>query len=218
MERCRRCNAKIEQGWSFCPRCGSLQKGDFFSRPITEHLKRMRQEFAHMDKMFEKNFEMFDISPYFRKPTKAGFSIRISTTSGKKPQISVKTYGNVDKDKILDQVAHQLKQGRPLRFTIKPKPVQKKLPQSVAPHAAEPPKSLEEAKSSVKRQDNKVIVEVHMPHAHSLNEIEVKELENSVEVKFVKGDKAYFNIFTKPPHSRLVNKRLEKGILYLEFY
>jgi HSP20 family molecular chaperone IbpA len=221
--KCPRCGNETEKGWEYCPKCGrDLRNQEFFS----EVFNRINREFREMDKLFERNIEAMDISSFFRKPVKprgSGFSIRITQRSGNKPDVSVKTYGNVDKEKIREEL-HKVGVKAPENFEIEKKKqeeVRRKeepraLVQSVHLGMGEPKKT-EEPQAEVRRTESKVIVDIDMPDVKSEDHIEVKDLESSVEVKARAGDKAYFKILTKPAQSRLTSKRFEKGVLYLEF-
>lgn len=75
----------------------------------------------------------------------------------------------------------------------------------------------EEPKTSVAKSASKVVVSIHLPDVKSDHDIEISDLESSVEVKALADDRAYFKILTKPPQFRLARKSFEKGVLHLEF-
>jgi HSP20 family molecular chaperone IbpA len=220
--KCPRCGNETEKGWGYCPKCGrDLRSQEFFS----EVFNRINREFREMDKLFESNIEAMDISSFFKKPVKPrgkGFSIRITQRSGDKPDVSVKTFGDVDKEKIneeLQKFGVKPPGGMGIRKEEKPRQPEERpraVMKSVHGEMGEPKKT-EEPETDVRRTESKVIVDIEMPDVKSEDHIEVKELEGSVEVKARAGDKAYFKILTKPANSRLTSKRFEKGILYLEF-
>jgi len=213
--KCPNCGTEMEKGWSYCPRCGFRPRsvfGDLFN----EIFSKIRREMKEMETS-EKDFEAFDISPWFSvrvpknsrlikatEPTSSGFSIRIVQSGGKEPQISIKTFGDVDKERIEKQV-NQLGY----------KPMVK--PKEAAKPARPTPSATEEPKTDVRRLDSKVLVDIEVPGVKSEDDIEIKELENSVEVKAIAGDKAYFKILTKPEQFSLTKKQLDKGRLHLEF-
>ncbi len=209
--RCPNCGSRVEEDWEFCPRCGNRLKGDIF----TDVFSRIEREFKEMDRMFERNFEVFDLSPFFTKPMKGrGFSIRITQTSGEKPKISVKTFGDVDRKEIEEEMKR-------LGFRDKVKAVGSKIREIREPREERKlsltgAKVTEEPKTSVRRIGDKIVVEVELPGVRDMRDIEVRSLENSIEVKAIAGDKAYFKILTKPPQTSILNKRFKDGILYLE--
>ncbi|NIO21415.1 MAG: hypothetical protein GTN76_11920 [Candidatus Aenigmarchaeota archaeon] len=212
--RCRKCGKEANEKWDFCPRCGSRLRRDLF----TDVFSRMEREFKEMNKMLERDFEVFDLSPFFRKPIRGrGFSINITQSSGKKPKVSVKTFGDVDKREI-EEEAKKIGFGERLG-TLKPKitetrePEKSEVTESVSISGA---KTTEEPKTSVKRIGERIVVEVELPDVRDEKDIEVKPLENSIEVKARAGDKAYFKILTKPPQTNVTSKHFKNGILYLE--
>jgi len=72
---------------------------------------------------------------------------------------------------------------------------------------------------------NKVLVEISLPNVRSSGDIDISELENSIEVKAVAGSgsaadaagrKGYFKIIRKPEFSRIAKKSFSDGVLRLE--
>ena len=207
--KCRRCGADVRGDWEFCPRCGARISGDMFS----DMFSRMERELKEMGKMFERDFEVFDLSPFFRKPLRGrGFSIKITQSSGEKPKVSVKTFGNVNREEIEKEV-------RKLGFRDRLKGIKPKIMEvgqaKGGAHMSEA-KTTEEPKTCVRRLGDNIVVEVKLPDVKDEGDIEVNSLENSIEVKAMAGDKAYFKILTKPPQTGILRKSFKKGILYLE--
>jgi HSP20 family molecular chaperone IbpA len=201
----------MEKGWKFCPACGS-RPGFFNFGSIFQRMKKEMEEMAkEMDKSFEKDMEAFDISPFFRqsmKPHKSGFTIRIVSGTGMEPKVEVRTFGDIDREKITKQI------GEHLGYKTSKKPVpapgagRKRIPT---------PKITEEPATQVRRLDSKVVVEMELPGVRREEDIEIRELESSVEVKAIAGDKGFFKILTKPEEFSLVEKRFSRGRLHLEF-
>ncbi|MCK5624422.1 hypothetical protein KAI04_01105 [Candidatus Pacearchaeota archaeon] len=77
---------------------------------------------------------------------------------------------------------------------------------------AELPKK--EPKTSVKRLSNTVIYEIIMPGVKTLENLSIVKLENSIEIKAVAKNKAYFKLI--PVNLSIINYKLEKDILILE--
>ena len=213
MTNCPYCNTNVDKQWEFCPKCGSHVhvKRDVFSDMFT----KVFDEFKDMNKVFERDVEAMDISPWFRKPKGSGFSIKIVTSGSKQPKVSVRTYGDVDQNRIKKELYNQL--GVPEEKMKEEKVNQdeylelkdQKKPQKT-------PKLTEEAKADIRKVGEKVIVELQLPGAKA-DEIDINELESSVEVKAVVGEKAYFKILTKPQDYRLFNQNFKNGVLHLEF-
>jgi HSP20 family molecular chaperone IbpA len=192
-----------------------------------------------MNKLLEKDIEAFDLSPWFKdmdrrntlkegdkaafrpqfkQPRGSGFSIKIVQSGNAQPKVSVSTFGDVDKSKLRKEM-DELGVWQPASDREVGKSDQKHGP-------GNPPKpqvliketmKTEEPKTSVARSASKVVVNIDMPGVRSPQDIEVLDLESSVEVKALAGDKAYFKILTKPPQFKLARKVFEKGILHMEF-
>lgn len=212
--KCEHCNADLEKGWRYCPKCGSSPRRSIFN--FRDIFTRMRKEMESLseeiDQDFDKDIEALDISPFFKKilkPHSSGFTIKIVSGTGMEPNVEVKTFGDVDREKIQKQIEQQLgyrpREKKPIPVGGEVKPPRK------------PPKVTEEPPTEVKRLDSRVVVDMDIPGVKSEEDIEITELESSVEVKALAGNKAYFKILTKPEQFSLVEKKFEKGKLHLEF-
>ncbi len=201
--KCGNCGSQVNDEWDFCPKCGvRFERKDVFS----DVFERVEGEMNHLNKLFEKNFEVFDISPFFKKtPMGNGFSIKITQSADQKPRVSVKTFGNVDKKDI----EHEIE-----RMGFKPKAKKNSKPETATFGVA---RVTEEPKTDVKRIGDKILVEIKLPEVKDEKDIQINSLENSIEVKAITGNKAYFKILTKPPKSRIIGQSFSKGMLHLEF-
>lgn len=226
--KCPNCRKEIGKPHAFCPFCGiRMRRRSLFEQVFS----RFGREMSAMEKQMrgmEKQFEAFDISPFFRAPVRGkGFTIKIVRRGGEKPKVTVRTIGDVDKEAIKRQVASQL--GVPpekLTLARAQPPVPKPIPKppvrpKPVPRAKPPelpaPKVTEEPKTDVRRADSKVMVDMEIPGVTSEHDIRIQELEESVEVKALAGDKAFFKIITKPARFRLSAKSFKDGKLHLEF-
>jgi len=211
--KCTRCGSEVDEKWKFCPRCGFILKRerDFFS----EVFERMERELKGMDKAFERNLEVFDLSPFFRKPTKgSGFSIKITRSGHEKPEVSVRTFGDVDRKEVEEEMEKLgFREIPEEKKTVIDRPEMKEEGREICLEAA---KITEEPETCVRRVDDRIVVEVKLPEVRDSKDIEVKFLDNSIEVKAIAGEKAYFKILTKPPKTNVVRKGFENGILKIE--
>jgi HSP20 family molecular chaperone IbpA len=229
--KCSRCGKGIEGNWAFCPHCGQRQDG-FYSN-FGSVFSRVFKEMEEMKKEMNKEFEAFDLSPFFKpltredmermqgRPLKKGFSIRIFRSNQQQPKVVVKTFGDMDRDKIKQEIYGQMggkKAGESRARVVFP---------GISPPSEgerqhklhlKVPETTEEPKMQVRRTDSKVVVELDMPGVESMGMIDIRELESSIEVKAAAEKKAYFKILTKPAQYRLAGKRFENGRLFLEFY
>lgn len=202
--KCRRCGSGVDDKWKFCPRCGSrVQTGI-----LSSIFERMEKEMKATDKDFERDFEVLDISPFFRKPTRSGgFSIKILKSGREKPKFSVKTFGNFDKREV---------EGEMGKLGLKNIRRSSENMSGGNRMQIEKARTTEEPKTSVKNIGDRILVEISLPGVKSSDDIEIRPLENSIEVKALAGDKAYFKILTKPEKSKIINKRFENHILSIE--
>ncbi|MBL7160248.1 MAG: zinc ribbon domain-containing protein [Candidatus Aenigmarchaeota archaeon] len=213
--KCHSCGAGAEKGWRFCPKCGApaarraFNFGDIFSKMK----KEMDQITKEVESGFEREVEGVDITPHFRKQGGgSGFSIKIHSGTGVKPRVQVKTFGNVDRGRVEKQLQEQL--GYRPRVKVAAGEVGRERNKETNIPA---PKTTEEPVADVKKADSGVAVSLELPGVKSEDSIQVKELESSVEVRAIAGEKRFFKIITKPEQSRLVDKKFSKGKLHLEF-
>jgi HSP20 family molecular chaperone IbpA len=211
--KCPRCGHDAEKNWKYCPKCGMvLARNGFFSGffNLDKMFDRMHRQMDDVNKMFDKNFEVFDLRPMFRegKPGRnvSGFTVKISRIGGKEPKVSVRTFGDVDNKAVQKEVKELAQVSGAGSGTVKQ-------PKRVFPS----PRYTEEPKTSIRKLESKVVVEIEIPDVKSEEDIQIDELENSVEVKAVAGDKAYFKILTKPADHTVTGKKFEKGRLIIEF-
>ncbi len=223
---CARCGSEMKEDWGFCPKCGSRKGGnalDDFGRDLfSQVFGRMKSSFKEIERVdngIEKDMQAIDISPFFssdgRKhgnvpPRGRGFSVHIKSGTGMKPRVDVKTFGGVNKENVEKQMEQ--------KFGMKRENVQKERKISLPSfRRSSAPKVTEEPKTEVKRIGDKVSVEMVMPDVGRSEDVDIRELGSSVEVKAVAGDKAYFKILTKPENFRLTGKSFRDGCLHLEF-
>ena len=216
--KCQNCGAEVDRKWKFCPKCGAPVKRrsifDLFSRDIfsvNRQIKQMEREMSEL----ERSFETLDISPMLRKSAKArGFTIRIERRNREKPEVSVETFGDVDKNRLEKEIREQLGENAPVTLS----PVEKKEHRpSGLPKSRPIPGETSEPKTEIRRVDSKVIVDMDVPGVKDEDDIEINELEESVEVRAYAGNRAYFKIITKPPEFSLSSKSLSNEKLHLEF-
>jgi len=223
--KCKRCGEKISDKFEFCPNCGardsskyrSFDNGDWgmlgkddFSAPFEEIklpaginmifnslLKNLDKEFGEINKemLMEDKIKI----PAIRK---SGISINISTSGNMPPRIMVRSFG--DSPKFKHQEGQLKKPSRKYYLTSFSEEQSKrfsKLPRK-------------EPKTTMKRLSNKIIYEIEMPEVKSNKNVSITKLENSIEIKGIGEDKAYFKLI--PINLPIVNYNIEKGKLILE--
>ena len=213
--RCANCGREADARWKFCPSCGAELEskeralfGDVF--------ERMEREMSEMNKALEKNFEFADLMPMFPKNTRpmrgSGFSIKITQGTGREPKVSIQTFGDVPKKAIEKEVDKMGFRDR-ISKAIRPEKTESREAQGICFDGA---KSTEEPVTCMKKVGSKTLVEIKLPGVRNANDIEVKKLENSIEVKAIAGEKAYFKILTKPPKTNIFNQTFKNGVLTIE--
>ncbi len=218
-KKCKRCGEKVNKNFDFCPRCGNkfedeedwgmLGKDDL--TPMTTEIKLpipFNTIFNSLVKSLEKEFQQLDKELgrekiKQQKPEKnfhsGGISISISSFGNKPPKIKVKSFGNIQKSQQQEQqVKKQIKKIE--------------LPESKLKKLSKLPKK--EPSTNIRRLSNKIIYEINMPGVKSIRDISIIPLENSIEVKAIGKDKAYFKLI--PLNFPIISQKLEKGKLILE--
>lgn len=195
---CEKCGNDVAEDWEYCPFCGSPLKRDValqfpaFIDPedllndIDEEFRRMKDAFRNVW-LARKNFE----------PTKGGgISIRISSKEGRDPKIDVHTFGDYEEHapKIEERLGIE----------------------KARTQARTPPKITREPKTLIEREDDKLILRVKVPGVTSEEDIDIKRMTESIEIRAYAKDTAYFTLFCIPPNSKILSKRLENEELVIE--
>jgi len=230
--KCEVCGAKVEKGWEFCVRCGTrIRKSmwpSIFGGGVESIFKHFSKEMERIEKEMsnmEREFGVIDLrSLPLReiKPGARGFSIRISSKTGEKPKIDVRTWGDVERKEIKQQVAKQLGVSPEEVRTVEEKSTTTEAMPKIAKRLRERiprvvPAVTEEPKTNVVQLPGKVVVELELPGVESDKDVDVTEMEESTEVKAYAKDKVYFKIITLPPELSLTGQDFKQGKLRLEF-
>jgi len=191
-KRCPNCDKKVKDSWKYCPYCGSNLTEKFFKS--FDIFEKIDKEFERIDKIFGKNF----LIPKIRvKPFRGGgISITISSR-GKEPKIEVKTFGDYKK------IEPEIKK----RLGVKPRVVE-------IEEKVRKARVTEEPESKVRRIGNKEIITIKLPGVKE-EDVEVKRLEQSIEIRAYAGDKAYFKLIPIPPNAS-IEKEFKNGVLTLK--
>lgn len=117
-DRCPLCGSKTRGEWKFCAVCGGRlpRRAALFPFGLENLFKSFSREFERMEKdmkQSEKDFGVIDLremEPMFRgrRPGARGFTISISTKTGERPKIDVKTFGDIERRQLEEQLARQL--------------------------------------------------------------------------------------------------------------
>lgn len=199
-KKCKNCGKGVKNEWIYCPYCGVSVK-ERVRRPydIFEEIRRdIEREFKRIDKFGPRFFKFPRIDV---KPRGEGIHITIRNITGMKPKVDVKTSGGYRK--LEPQIKRKLgvkEEGEVKEFKPKRKP----------------PKITEEPETKVERIGNKQLITIKIPDVKSLEDIDIRKLEQSLEVKAFAGDKAYFKLIPVKPNVQISGRRFKNGILKIE--
>ncbi len=214
--RCTNCKREIPQA-HYCPHCGEHQPhggehqsfdgmfNDKFFADIMENFQRMFADMGFEGMDLEK--EVIDLTRAAKRKRGAGFTINIVQSGEGPPQIRIQPIGEAESRPMAAGLARGRASG-PSGARAGAKPLPKRFADV---------KRSEEPESVVKRVGNALIADLEVPGVRSEDDIAVTELENSVEVRALAGDKAFFKIITKPARLKLAGKKFKNGKLHLEF-
>lgn len=207
---CRNCGEKINNEWDFCPRCGDAlkekeaEKLDISNSPFENIFGNIEKEFENIDKT--SGFNPFELPRFKFKPMKGnGITIVVHGGTGMGPVIKLMANGNYKR--FEPQIKRKLGVGPALEKMEEERVERKKFRKM--------PKITEEPKAEIKVAGANQIISIKLPGVKSENDVEVKKLEQSIEVKAFAGDKAYFKLIPIPSDA-IVNKKFKSSLLTLE--
>ncbi len=228
--KCARCGKKLEKKFDYCPYCGySLKQKDRneikdFSREIEKAMKMpffVKFPFRQLVKQFEKQIDaqMRSIdkdldknknvdSNKIKKIPVSGISISISGSGGKEPVIKMRNLGgkNIGLENI-NKIKTNANQ------KIKEEKIA--LPMTKAKTTKFAKLKKREPKTKIRRMTDKVVYEIDIPGIKSIKDIALTKLENSIEIKALAKDRAYFKLI---PISLPIKKySIDKEKLIIEF-
>lgn len=207
-KKCKKCGEKIDDKFNFCPYCrsslsdgeigedwGMLGKNDL-PDPLQNSFNEIKlpaglgMVFNSLMKNFEKEFREMDrergreisSSKNSRNPAvrKSGISISISASGDRPPEIKVSQFGNPGGE------------FRGVERQAAKKPIHKSFNEDKIKKFSKLPR--EEPSTDVRRLSNKVVYEINLPGVKSIDDVSIIKLENSIEIKAVAKDKAYFKL------------------------
>jgi len=208
---CPNCGERIKEEWGFCPHCGEeveieKPKRKEIATPFGGIFDDIDKEFERIDKMF--GFDSFKLPSIKMKPDMkgGGVSITVQSGTGMEPKVEVKTSGEYKK--LEPEIKRKLGV-RPAIEEIEKEKVEKKK------REIKMPKVTEEPETEIQTVGNKQIISVKLPDVKSEDDIEIKKLEQSLEVKAFADDKAYFKLIPIPKDAS-VSKQFKNKVLKIE--
>jgi len=207
-KKCPRCNKEVKENWEFCPYCGYPLKEKYRSEEtffedfedFDRIVERMEREFEEMFKMPTFKIPRIKIS----SPGFSGISITIHSGTGMKPKVEVKTYG--DYKKLEPEIKRRLGVNVPIEEVDEE--------EKERGEEYKPPKTTEEPEAKVIREGNRTIIEIKLPDVEREEDINVKKLEQSIEIRARAKDKLYFKLL--PISGEIVGKSFKDGVLKIE--
>ncbi len=221
---CNNCGSKAEKGWKHCPHCGARlgpysARGDIFSQLF----KEMDEITKSMGMKMDRDMEVIDISDMLEDMMKSmddakensgrrGFSLRMHQRNDEKPKIMFRRIGaQPTTSRLRGQPYGHARKGI---IPMLRKPIDARQPTHKL--GIKLPKETSEPETEVRRSGNKVLVDIRLPGVKNSGDIDISELENSVEIKAVAGSRGYFKIIRKPEFSKITKKSFGGGLLKLE--
>lgn len=149
--------------------------------------KDVFQEFDKEFKQIDKMMELKAPRVMFPPMKGKGISITITSDNVSPPKIDVQPFGGHK------HIHHHHEEQKPSRI----------------------PKTTEEPETKTQNIKNKQIITLNLPDVKNLEDIEIKQLDQSIEIKAFAGDKAYFKLIPIPSNAT-VNNEFRDGILKIE--
>jgi len=223
---CPRCHERIQESWSFCPRCGAkLPTAAGFSEqpyktPFAEMVKDIEKQVKDaLGGDLSRDIEFFDLKPEFMKKNplfrSGGFRVKITRAGDGPPDIDIKAFGDIDQ-----KTAERIEEA--IRSHSKTSPARVESVVEEYPKAAKeetPPRHVSEfsePRCETRWVGDHLVVDLDLPDVESAKDIEIRKLGESIEVKAFAGSKGYFKILGIPKEAKLLSKRFSKNKLTLK--
>ena len=198
LKRCKRCGKGLKKEWKFCPSCGESIE---YRRPYRDISEDIEQEFEKIDKMFGPIFVRFpklDMESPFKR---GGISITIRSGTGKRPKVHVKTSGQYKK--LEPRIRRRLGVGGVEEVKEEKRKIRI-------------PKITEEPETKIEKRGNEEMITIKLPDVKNLDNIEIRKLGQSIEIKAFAGDKAYFKLIPIRPNAQISDRSFKNGVLKIQ--
>jgi hypothetical protein len=189
-KKCKNCGEKIKGEWDFCPYCGEQIS------PFENVFDDIDDEFKRIDKLFAPDFFSFPKFDFKMPKGGSGINIIISSGASMKPKIKVSTSGG------FKNLEPEIKKN----LGIKPE---------IKGHVRKVSK-IAEPETEIKTTGRNQIIQIKLPDVKNFNDIEVKKLEQSLEIKAFANDNTYFKLIPIPSNSEIINKEFKNNVLRIE--
>jgi len=209
-KECERCGSKINSKYKFCPSCGSLFNseedwGMLGQDDSGENVEDFTNSFfgnlggGMFGKMLEGTMKMLE------REIQKGIKEQRN-----QPRTNMQLFIN-GKKVNLNRVSPNTQQTQKPRKEIKEAKLNN-LSQNNLKKMSSLPR--QEPITQIRRLSDRIIYEIEMPDVESINDISIIKLENSIEIKALAKNKAYFKVI--PINLPITNYTLSEGKLVLE--
>lgn len=216
---CPKCKKSLKKDFEFCPYCGTSQNsnnswGMLGKNDISEVKENPLSQLMPgltggiLNKMLGNAMKM--IERELQKETQLGEEKRINI----KPNTTLQFYINGKKIDIGNQInpSGQLNtQKKPVKKQTK-KVISKEFTSKINEKFLSLPK--EEPETTIRRLSDRIIYEIDIPGVKKVENISIRNLEKSIEIRALSKDKAYYKIILMD--LPLVKYSIEKETLILE--
>ncbi len=224
-ERCKNCGSEANKNWEFCPNCGKelseKAKPQRAENPFAafsniggfggfeQIFQQMEKQIVEMDRAFaESPREMMRQPKGFKivNPRGGGISISIIQAGSRPPQINVKTSGE------FRQMEPDIK--RELGAAVEaPVSSRARQPALAFENKLSAIKETAEPETEIKKINGQISYTINLPDVKKADDIQIKRLPNSIEIRAVCGNKMYFKLFEAPQNLGIVERSFRAGVL-----
>jgi len=217
-KECVNCEKKISNKYEFCPHCGSSfsesRKEDFGMLGKDDSEEEFGNEFEQFSKAIFGGIGGRMINKMLGSTMKM-LEKEMQREMNKKdhqPRTNFQLFIN-GKKANLDNFNN-------LNFPVQKQKINKKIKEIKSVHFSKDKLKKfsklkkEEPKTNIRRLADKVIYEINIPETSSINDVSIIKLENSIEIKAVAKNKAYFKVI--PINFPVTDYDFLKGKLILE--
>ena len=219
---CPRCRERIVENWSFCPRCGARLPSGEQSTPaprsasfseMFKEIERQMKEALGSD--VTGNIEFFDLKPEFINKNSlfrsGGFRVKITRNGDGPPSIDIKAFGDVD-EKLAEKMTEAIR-----AQTEGAKAVHEEVQEQVEePAPARDVSDYREPAATTRWAGDHLVVDLQLPDVESEDDIVVRKLGESIEVRAFAGNQGYFKILSIPKDAKLLGKSFKGSTLSMK--
>jgi hypothetical protein len=225
---CPRCHERIDENWSFCPRCGAKlpssgsSTGSPPATPVSDLFKDIEKQMKDaLGADGSRDIQFFDLKPEFTKKNpffrSGGFRVKITRAGDGPPEIDIKSFGDID-EKMAERMKETL-EAQKVKAATWANPTTTNPAQEEAVEEESPIREVSEYQEPMcitKWVGDHLVVDLDLPDVESSDDIDIKKLGESIEVRAFAGNKGYFKILSIPKEAKLISRRFKEEKLSLK--